>query len=192
MSSTLLSPFATQEWPADAIEVGRVAGAYGLRGQIKVAPLATDPQALLRATRWWLEYGLPKPKRYSVTTRGRKLQAGAVASIIDGVEDRTLAEAFKGATVFISRSDFPATKDDEFYWIDLIGLKVVNLQGTVLGTVSGLLDNGAQSVLRVAYETQNDKDEAVAAERLIPYVDAFVQRVSLQDKLITVDWGEDY
>jgi 16S rRNA processing protein RimM len=192
MSSTLLAPFATQEWPADAIEVGRIVNAYGLRGQIKVAPMATDPQALLRATRWWLEYGLPISKRYAVNTRGRKLQAGAVAAAIEGVDSRTLAEAFKGATVFIARSDFPATKDDEFYWIDLIGLSVVNLQGAVLGKVSGLLDNGAQSVLRVAYDTLSDKGVTVQTERLIPYVDAFVKTVSLQDKLITVDWGEDY
>jgi 16S rRNA processing protein RimM len=187
-----LNAYATSDWPTDAIEVGRVIGAYGLRGQIKVAPLATDPQALLRATTWWLEHGLVKPKRYTVTTRGRKLQAGAVAAAIEGVDDRTQAEAFKGATVFISRAEFPAAKDGEFYWIDLIGLAVVNQQGVTLGTVAGLLDTGAQGVLRVAYETLNSKGITITSEHLIPFVDAYVSTVSLENRLITVDWQADY
>lgn len=192
MTQPVLSAYLTHDWPADAVEVGRVIGAYGLRGQIKVAPLAADPQALLRATRWWLELGLPKPRRYMITTRGRKLQAGAVALAIDGVEDRTQAEAFKGATVFISRSDFPATQDDEFYWIDLIGLAVVNKDGVALGTVAGLLDNGAQGVLQVAYAGVNAKGEPAEQQRLIPFVSHYIISTSLQDKLITVDWQEDY
>jgi 16S rRNA processing protein RimM len=190
--SPALAAFATQDWPSDAIEVGRVIGAYGLRGQIKVAPLAAVPEALLRASTWWLEHGLPVSKRYAVATRGRKLQAGAVAASIDGVDDRTKAEAFKGATVFVSRAEFPAAKEGEFYWIDLIGLSVVNKQGVTLGKVVGLLDAGAQGVLRVAYSAIDEAGVAVEAERLIPFVDAYVGTVSLEKKLIEVDWGEDY
>ncbi len=190
--SPALAAFATQAWPSDAIEVGRVIGAYGLRGQIKVAPLAAVPEALLRAATWWLEHGLPVSKRYSISTRGRKLQAGAVAASIEGVDDRTQAEAFKGATVFISRAEFPAAKEGEFYWIDLIGLSVVNKQGITLGIVVGLLDTGAQGVLRVAYSAVNEAGVSADGERLIPFVDAYVGTVSLEKKLIEVDWPADW
>lgn len=191
-ATSLLSPFATTDWPSDAVEVGRVIGAYGLRGQVKVAPMASDPQALLKATDWWLEHGLPKPKRYVVHTRGRKIQAGAVAASIEGVEDRTQAEAFKGATVFISRAEFPKAKDDEFYWVDLIGLDVINKQGVALGKVVGLIDNGAQAVLRVAHENLNSEENSAVSERLIPFVDAYIGTVSLKERIIEVDWQEDY
>ena len=102
----------------------------------------------------------------------------------------------KGARLFVARSSFPTAGDGEFYWIDLIGLAVVNRQGEALGEVVGLIDTGPHSVLRIrpasaAGETPA-ADEAEAEERLIPFVAAYVDGVDLAARRITVDWGLDY
>ena len=107
-----------------------------------------------------------------------------VAAVRD-IGDRTAAEALRGARIFVPRSSFPSAASDEFYWVDLIGLQVFNRDGVLLGEVSDLIDNGAHSVLRVRAAPD-------ATERLIPFVAAYVDDVSLEAKRITVDWGLDY
>ena len=171
------------------MQVGRISGAYGLKGMLKVAPESSDSAALLKSGTWWLELGLLKPQRLALVTRGRKLHAGGVVAAATGVEDRTQAEAFKGASVFVSRADFPAAKADEYYWVDLIGLAVINKEGVTLGSVVGLIENSAQSILRVspAADATQAKDEI-----LIPFVAQFVGEVSLNAKTVQVDWPADW
>jgi 16S rRNA processing protein RimM len=83
--------------------------------------------------------------------------------------------------------------DVEFYWTELIGLEVENLQGEHLGTVTDMMSNGPQSILRITPAATPEADpEAAAQERLIPFVDAFVIKVDKAAKKITVDWGLDY
>jgi 16S rRNA processing protein RimM len=174
-------------WPADAVEVGVVIGAWGIRGALKVKPHAADPQALLGSGHWLLRApeGLASsqaPERCSVVTA--RVHAEGIVAQLREVPDRNAAEGLKGARIFVSRAEFPKTASDEFYWVDLIGLSVVNRQGDALGSVAGLLDTGAHSVLRVALEG--------ADERLIPFVDAYVDSVDLAARRIVVDWGLDY
>jgi len=183
-------------WPEDAVEVGRVVDAWGVKGWIKVQPFASDPQALFSSRRWFV-----KPPEDAVLKRldvkassyppllkiiQAKEHGGVVVALAQEVEDRGTAEALRGARIFIGRSSFPTADPDEFYWVDLIGLSVVNRQGESLGTVVGLIDTGPHSVLRA-----QPADEK-ADERLIPFVSAYVDSVSLTDKLIVVDWGLDY
>ena len=104
------------------------------------------------------------------------------------IADRAGAEVLRGARVFVSRASFPTPDADEFYWVDLIGLDVVNLQGESLGRVVGLLDTGPHSVLRVAPA----EGAAEADERLIPFVGAYVSDVQLAERRVIVDWGLDY
>jgi 16S rRNA processing protein RimM len=113
-----------------------------------------------------------------------------IVALAQEVPDRNTAEALRGTRVFVGRSSFPAPAADEFYWVDLIGLAVVNRQGESLGSVAGLLDTGAQSVLRVTPSA--DTGTEAAAERLIPFVAAYVDGVDLERRLITVDWGLDF
>ena len=110
---------------------------------------------------------------------------GYVASSPD-VADRTAAEALRGARIFVPRSSFPEVGADEYYWADLIGLAVRNRDDVELGQVVGLLDTGAQSVLRV------QPADATGGERLIPFVAAFVDSVDMPAARIVVDWGLDY
>lgn len=188
-------------WPDDAVEVGRILDAWGIKGGVKVQAYSADAQALFSSRRWFLqppEQDKPmmvKPKggtipRLIKITSVRDHGEGIVATI-QGVTDRNGAEALRGARIFVSRSVFPSADPDEFYWVDLIGLAVVNRQGEALGTVEGLIDTGPHSVLRIvpAGLTAPVKPDQ---ERLVPFVAAFVDDVDLEQRQITVDWGLDY
>jgi 16S rRNA processing protein RimM len=189
-------------WPEDAVEVGRIADAWGVKGWFKIQPFASEPQALLSSRRWFLRPPQPQPGKPTVKPGAQpafpsvlkiaqvKLHGDGVVAQAQDVPDRSAAEALRGARVFISRGSFPSAQPDEYYWVDLIGLSVVNLQGESLGTVVGLLDTGPHSVLRILPENADSKDEA--NERLVPFVAAYVTDVSLPERRITVDWGLDY
>lgn len=176
------------EVPADLIQVGYVAGAYGLRGGIRVTPHSSDADALLSVKTWWLD----KPSLRPVQVRLAKQHSGDVTATLVDVADRDTAEALKGATVQVSRADFPALPDDEYYWTDLIGMATVNLQGEVLGKVVDLMSNGPQSILRIVPPADAAAPDAKVEERLVPFVDAFVKTVDVKAGLITLDWGLDY
>jgi 16S rRNA processing protein RimM len=173
--------------PEDLTQVGYVAGAYGIAGAIRVTPFSTDADALLNVKTWWLD----KPSLRSVTVRTTKLHGGDVVATLVGMAGRDAAEALKGAAVHVSRREFPALEEDEYYWSDLIGLDVVNLQGEALGKVIDMMSNGPQSILRIAPVPEQGSTEK-APERLVPFVDQFVKTVSLKAKTITLDWGLDY
>ena len=185
----------TPELPSDAIEVGRIVGAWGIKGAFKVLAHASDPQALFSSKRWYLQApdGPRRPALPSLLriTQSRE-QAGVVVASAQDVDDRSAAEALTGARVFIPRSSFPTAGDGEYYWIDLIGLAVVNREGAVLGGVIDLIDTGVHSVLRVRRPDAPADASPDAAERLIPFVAAYIDKVDLDAKLIQVDWGLDY
>jgi 16S rRNA processing protein RimM len=129
-----------------------------------------------------------------VQVRSAKFHSGDVTATLVDLNDRDLAEALKGATVQVSRADFPALPEDEFYWTDLIGMDVVNLEGEALGKVSDMMHNGAQSILRITPVAVAETDAATdkVDERLVPFVDQFVKTVDQKARLITLDWGLDY
>ena len=165
--------------------------AWGVKGWFKLMPHSASPEALFSARTWFLlpsERGVPKfagPIALSIAQV--KPHADVVVATAPEVPDRNTAELLKGARIFISRTAFPAPADGEFYWVDLIGLEVVNREGVSLGQVTDLMAAGPQSTLVVEQAT-HDKP----VERLIPFVDAFVDQVDLPAKRITVDWQPDY
>jgi len=211
-------------WPEDAIEVGRVLGAWGIKGGIKVMPFASDPQALFSSRRWFLKpaetprppapatagpaaaatpdpaaarktpaqrAALAAPMPVALNVHGVRDQGDAIVALAPEIVDRDAAEALKGARIFISRASFPAPEDDEFYWVDLIGLSVFNREGAALGEVVGLIDTGPHCVLRVQPPAAEERPPE-AGERLIPFVDAYVDSVDIPGRRIVVDWGLDY
>ncbi len=186
--------------PDDAIEVGRILDAWGVKGWLKILPHSTDPEALLSAKAWFLQ--APEARfrpgfsafkgTVTLTVDECKVHSDSIVAKLAGMDDRTAAEALRGARIFLSRSSFPQAASDEYYWVDLIGLAVVNREGLALGTVRDLMTTGPQSVLCVEYTGQADDGAALQAERLIPFVAAFVDSVDLPGKRITVDWQPDY
>jgi 16S rRNA processing protein RimM len=187
--------------PADAVEVGRILGAWGVKGGIKVKPFSADPQALFATKRWFvrppLSTAAPAPKRPPVAGPWPALlrvvqareQGDHIVATVQDLEDREQAEALGGARIFVSRTSFPTPGDDEFYWVDLIGVVVSNREGLELGTVVGLVETGPSCVLRVQ---AGGGVEGVVNECLIPFVSAYVDKVDLAARHMQVDWQSDY
>ncbi|WP_222612355.1 ribosome maturation factor RimM [Undibacterium flavidum] len=185
---------ANQSAPDDLVIVGYVSGAFGLQGWVKIRPYSSTADALLDAPLFWLESAAQAgvaPTLRQVKRLSSKIHGEDVVARLDEVPDRTAAEALKGTVVKVSRQEFPALEQDEFYWVDLIGLAVQNLQGEDLGVVRAMMDNGAQSILRVA-ASDVPEAELMKHERLIPFVDHFVKEVDREANKIVVDWGSDY
>ncbi|MBV8626841.1 MAG: ribosome maturation factor RimM [Paraburkholderia sp.] len=183
---------SAESWPDDAVEVGAIVDAYGLKGWVKVAAHADAGQggdALLSAKRWWLMKGR---ERRSAPVLHSKTHSDSIVAHLGGVSDRDVALSVRGYSVFIRRGDFPALETDEFYWVDLIDLDVVNEAGVALGKVAGMIDNGAHSVLRIEYPTLGRDGKPATGERLIPFVGVYVKTVDQAAKQIIVDWEADY
>ncbi|MCE2678898.1 MAG: ribosome maturation factor RimM [Burkholderiales bacterium] len=222
-----------QSVPTDLIELGRIADPYGIKGWLNILPHSADSSALKNAKVWFIQ--LPVPGGYAAATRAAnaasakgvkpapptdlkpvriaqsKMHSGRLVVEIQGLADRNLAEALKGGSIWVSRAQFPPLKKGEYYWIDLVGLSVVNREDVCLGTVEEVMDHGAHPILVVqppetlppgassdSTSTPADvadskpKTPAQAEEILIPFVPVYIDAVSLADKKITVDWQADY
>ncbi len=187
--------------PDDAVEVARVLGAWGVKGGLKLKAFSSDPQALFSSRRWFVQPGerrrllppgarppAPLPRLLRVVQA--REQGDAIVATCQGLDDRDAAEALTGARIFVSRASFPTPGDNEFYWVDLIGLAVRNRAGQALGTVTHLIETGPHCVLCVRPPT--DAGAAGKADDvLIPFVDAYVDRVDRDARTIHVDWDAD-
>lgn len=171
--------------------VGRILDAWGIKGGLKVQAYSVDADALFSSKRWYLKATGPKPAQLVLAVRSVREQGEGIVATAEGVDDRNAAEALRGHEIYVARSDFPRTPDGEYYWIDLIGLDVLNREGQALGRVIGLIDTGPHCVLRILPPGLVEPAKP-DQERLIPFVDAFVDDVDLPAKRITVDWGLDY
>jgi 16S rRNA processing protein RimM len=180
------------ELPADAIEVARIGEAWGIKGWFKIIPFSAQPEALFSSKRWYLQPPDRGPKPFSGTVllpiKEAKDHSGSVVACSHDIQDRTAAEALKGARVWVARSSFPSAAPDEYYWVDLIGLSVVNREGLDLGVVTDLLSTGPQTVLVIQYPGPEGK----TLERMVPFVSAYIDQVELPQKLIRVDWQPEY
>lgn len=161
--------------------MGRVVAAQGLLGWVKIQAFTEHLDTLIDHNTWQLGNDTHPWREFKVLEC--KTHTKVLVARLEGVTDRTAAENCKGLLIAVPRSSLPKAGEDEYYWSDLIGLAVVNLQGESLGKVDNLLDMGANDILCV----RNDKGEI-----LIPFLSHVVQQVSLDEKLIRVDWQADY
>jgi len=167
--------------PADLIELGVLRGAYGVKGWVRIAPHDVDATVLRATRRWWLEQG---GRVSGLEVTGVRRHGGGIVAKWVGCDDPESAERLRGAVVHVGRSDFPALAEGQFYWVDLVGARVVNRAGVELGKVTGLRNNGAQDMLEVAGAEQS--------EVLIPLVEAYVDAIDAKGGLIRVDWEVDW
>ncbi len=167
---------------SEIVVLGRLADPYGILGWIRLFPFGDDPQAWASVPKWWIaREGEPW---HECELKGLKIQGKGWVVALDCIPDRTTAEGMKGVLVGVPRDALPATKKDEFYWDDLIGLDVINASGENLGKVVGLLETGANAVLRVLAEN--------TPERLLPFVSTVVLAVEKEAGQIRVEWGSDW
>lgn len=128
----------------DLIQVGRVAGAFGVRGELRITSFTADPAALVDYKVLLREDGSP-----GLTVTSGRAAKGSVVVWTDQVQTRDQAEALRGLKLYIPRADLPAPEADEFYVTDLIGLSVETAGGEPLGRVKAVQDFGAGDLLEI-------------------------------------------
>jgi len=163
----------------ELICVGHILGAQGIKGWVRVFSNTSPRENIVNYGPWLLEQG---EQLKSVDVSGR-LQGKNVIARLDGIEDRNQAEALTGCRIMIEAAQLPGLEAGDYYWSELIGLKVETLQGEMLGTVSSMLETGADDVMVLSGDR----------ERLIPFViDDIVREVDLDAGRMVVDWLLDY
>ncbi len=164
----------------ELVVLGEVSGVYGVAGWVRVYSY-TDPRENI------LDYPLWRVESREGWTRmalhdGRR-QGKAIVAQLEGFEDRDQARALIGRKIAVPRAELPEPDAGEYYWADLQGLRVINRDGLEFGTVTRLMETGANDVLVVSGER----------ERLIPMVpDVFVLRVDLDAGVMEVDWDPEF
>ncbi len=150
-----------------------------MHGALRIAPFnAPGDSVLLHARRWWLDSDTP------LRIRRARAQGEAIVAEPEGLADRDEALRLKGRRVSVRRADFPPNAPDEYYWIDLVGCRVVNAAGHDFGAVSAVDDHGAHPLLAI--------EHADAPTTLIPFVEPILRSVDLAARRIEVDWEPDY
>ena len=163
------------------ITVGRLHGAFGVRGEVKLESF-TDPLRSIARYQPWILRDARGIERACEGVRVREGGKGLIATM-PGIEDKDAADALRGTEVLVPRSALPPPAEGEFYWVDLEGLRVVNVEGTDFGIVSHLFSTGANDVL----VAKGDR------ERMIPFVQPdFIRSVDFEAGLVTVDWDADF
>jgi 16S rRNA processing protein RimM len=164
------------------VVMGRIVGAQGILGWVKVQTFTEYLDGLLDYDEWYL--GNDKQPWRKVAVLEANVHGKVLVARLPDIEDRTAAEQCKGLLVAVHRDSLPKQEPGEYYWSDLIGLKVINLADESLGIVETLLETGANDVLSVR--------DAQGKEVLIPFLASVIQQVSLEEKVIRVDWQADY
>ena len=163
------------------ILMGRIHGAFGVRGELKLESFSNPPEAILRYRPLVLRTA-QGVERELESVRGRSTAKGLVASL-PGIDDRDAAEALRGAELHVPRSALPPPAPGEYYWVDLEGLAVVNTEGADFGTVSHLFSTGANDVL----VARGDR------ERMIPFIEPdYIVSVDFEARLVTVEWDAEF
>ena len=166
---------------ARRILMGRIHGAFGVRGELKLESFSEPPEAIFRYLPLTLRTA-QGVERELEGARGRTTTKGIVMRLPE-VEDRDAAEALRGAEIFVPRTALPPPSPGEYYWVDLEGLRVVNTDGADFGVVSHLFSTGANDVL----VARGDR------ERMIPFLQPdYIVSVDFDAGCITVDWDADF
>ena len=162
------------------IEVGRVSGAYGVKGWLRVASYTAEPGAVLSYRPWRFRRAngaVEIPTLLEARGHGK----GFVVHLA-GCDDRDCAEGWAGSAIEVPAEALPPLETGEYYWGQLVGLTVETVRGTPLGVVTRLMETGANDVLVVQGER----------ERLLPYIADVVRRVDLDQRRLVVDWDPEF
>lgn len=171
---------------SEQIVVGRIGAVYGVKGWLKVQSFTDDPESIFEYSPWLLSQ---KTEREMTVVEWRRHNNGLIARL-EGISDRDEAARLTGADICITADELPALADDEFYWRDLIGMRVVNTNGYDMGVVEQIMPTASNDVLVVK---ANSNDGFGKSERLIPFIQSeYVTAVDKEAKQIQVEWPSDF
>lgn len=167
--------------------VGKLGSTYGIRGWLRVYSFTENAENIFAYQPWFLKI---KGEWQEVELEDFKHHNHEFIVKLKNVDNREEAQMLTNIEIGVDLAIFPELEDGEYYWHDLIGCDVVNLQGYHLGRVSELMETGSNDVLVVK---ANSKDAFGKQERLIPFLfDNVVKRVHLGSKTIEVDWDAGF
>lgn len=162
------------------VTLGRIGAPHGLRGWVKVQSAARPPESILEFDRWWVGTG---DAARELRVLDAEVRPRGIVVSLEGCDDRDSALALRNAEISVPADALPAPAEGEWYWHELIGLRVETTDGTELGRVDHLLETGANDVLVVVGER----------ERLIPWIAGDVIReIDPEQGTMVVDWDPGF
>lgn len=162
------------------VVIGRITGAHGVRGALRIYSYTEPPENIFEYGRWYLHGG---DDWSPVACLGGQRHGKGLLGWIEGVEDRDAALRYRNVEIAVPRDALPEPEHGVWYWVDLVGCRVENLEGVVLGVVTTLMETGAHDVLVV---------EHAGGERLVPFAyGPVVKEVDLEARRIRVEWHPD-
>jgi len=200
--------FQQDDNASDKVILGRITGVYGVQGWLKVFSYTDPMESIIDYSPWYIRAENRKKAPWTeVKLAAGKRHAKTVIVRLEDCNDRDQAMAYIGSEIAIEQQQLEALQGkDEYYWRDLFGLRVVNLQGVELGVVKTLMETGVNDVLVVVSEkevAEKEREEIGGAEtedakadyreRLIPWtLDNAIIAVDIEQGVITVDWDPDF
>ncbi|MBC9249664.1 ribosome maturation factor RimM [Pseudomonas alcaligenes] len=169
----------------DLIVLGKITSVHGIRGEVKIYSFTDPIDNLLDYRRWTLRRdGEVK----QVELASGRLQGKVLVAKLKGLDDREVARTFAGFDICVPRAQLPTLAEDEFYWYQLVGLKVIDTHGQLFGAIDHLFETGANDVMVVKPCVGSLDDR----ERLLPYTAQCVLKVDLAAGEMLVDWDADF
>jgi 16S rRNA processing protein RimM len=199
------------------VVMGRIVAPYGVFGWLKVVPDTEAFDGLFDYDNWWLGKG---DDWREMVVETAKVHNDVIVVKLKGIDDRDAALACKGKQIAVPRAQLPEAEENEYYWSDLIGLRVKNLQGIDFGLIVDVFETGANDVIVVKPDVvkpdmvkpETLKQEVVSEalvekaalskskadvkekpqERLLPFTATVVLEVDTKAKTMLVDWDADF
>ena len=169
-----------QDETADRVLVGQVSGLFGVKGWVKVFSYTQPRENIIQYNPWLINI---EQDWQDVQVEQAKKHGKGIIAHLQGYDDLETSRLLIGCDIALYRQQLPELEAGDYYWSDLIGLRVLNLDGVDLGQVERLIETGANDVLVVQGER----------ERLIPYLkDQVIKQINLDDKVIQVDWDPEF
>lgn len=165
------------------ILLGKVSGLFGVKGWVKIHSDTEPRENILNYLPWYLE----QDGQWQVMklVAGKKHGKGLIAQFIN-CDDREVAVTLVGKRIAIKPEQLPPAEKGEYYWRDLQGLKVSNIEGIELGIISSMMETGANDVMVI-------RDTESKEERLIPFIqEQVIKEINLDEGWIVVDWDADF
>jgi 16S rRNA processing protein RimM len=167
------------------VVLGRIVAPFGVLGWLRVHAFGDDPEAWKEMRQLWLSPDAEAPAESWIAHElsGLRRHGDGIVAKLAGIDNRDASEGLGSCFIGAPREALPAPDQDEYYWADLIGLDVVNMQEQFLGRVQSLIETGANQVL-----VTKDGDH----ERLLPFIAQVVKDVDVPGRRIRVEWGSDW
>jgi 16S rRNA processing protein RimM len=174
------------------ILIGKIISAFGIKGEVKIISYSQNPNQIADYPIFLkngeeLKIKISNKNKVSIGTNNSG-EAIFIAKI-DGITDRNMSEKLRGEEIFVSRADFSELSDNEFYYVDLIGLDVIDANSQKIGKVINVGDHGAGGIIEIEFEKADPQNNREKIENF-PFKNAIFPEVNLAKNFIRIDLPE--